>query len=112
LHQNLLGLKSVIRTRDFDRSKKFYSRILGLRIVEEYDDENGSKGCILSFSTERNNALIEISKIKPSHDFYQPAFDRIIDNDKIGIQIRTHSIDYWTEKLNKVWKTQGPIDRP
>jgi len=80
--------------------------------VEEYDDENGSKGCILSFSTERNNALIEISKIKPSHDFYQPAFDRIIDNDKIGIQIRTHSIDYWTEKLNKVWKTQGPIDRP
>lgn len=112
MNQDLQGLKTVIRTSDFVRSKNFYIGILDLKIEEEYDDENGSRGCILKLSTDKSNALIEISEIKPSHDFYQPAFDKNIDNDKIGIQIRTNSVDYWTERLNKVWETNGPIDRP
>ena len=112
MNHDLQGLKTVIRTSNFDRSKNFYCSFLDLKIVEEYDDENGSKGCILRFPAEKNNALIEISEIKPSNDFYQPAFDRTIANDKIEFQIKTNSVDYWTERLNKVWKTQGPFDRP
>jgi len=112
MNQDLQGLKTVIRTSDFNRSKEFYVSFLNLKILEEYDDENGSRGCILGLSTENNNALIEISEIKATHDFYQPAFDRTIDNDKIEIQIRTNSVDYWTDRLNNVWETKGPIDRP
>jgi len=112
MNQDLQGVKTVIRTRDFDESKNFYSHFLNLTIVEEYDDKNGSRGCILGFSGKMNNAFIEISEIKSSHSIYQPAFDRRLDHDKIGIQIKTNSVDYWTEKLNEVWETEGPIDKP
>ena len=111
-NQGLLGQKTVIRTKKFETAKKFYSEVLDLKIVEEYDDENGSRGCIMGFSTKGNNAFIEISEIKPTHSYYQPAFSRTIDNDKVDIQIKTNAVDYWAERLNKVWETRGPIERP
>ncbi len=112
MNQNLLSLKTVIRTKNFEKAKKFYNEILNLTIVEEYDDGSGSRGCIMGFNKENNNAFIEISEIKSTHSYYQPAFDRSLDNDKVDIQIKTDSIDYWVEKLNKIWETRGPIKRP
>ena len=109
---NLIGPKTVIRTRDFAIAKHFYTEILALHIVEEYDDGNGSKGCIMGFSQDENNAFLEISEIKPTHSYYQPAFSRSIDNDKVDIQIKTHSVDFWAEKLSTLWETRGPIKRP
>ena len=44
MNQNLLGLKTVIRTRDFEKAKNFYNEILGMTIVEEYDDKEWVKG--------------------------------------------------------------------
>ncbi len=108
----LLGLKTVIRTKDFEASKKFYTELLGLGIIEEYDSENGSRGCILGFAGEDNNAFIEISEIRATHNYYQPAFSKMVDNDKMDIQIRTQSADHWAKKLKGIWKTRGPIERP
>ena len=64
---NLLSLKTVIRTKDFQASKKFYTQILNLEIVEEYDEENGSRGVIMRFGEESNNAFFEISEILDDH---------------------------------------------
>ena len=108
----LQSLKTVIRTKDFLASKKFYHKILNLNIVEEYDDGDGSKGCILGFTKDSNNAFIEISEIKPSHSYYQEAFSKALDHDKIDIQIKTDSIDYWAERLRPVCEIRGPVKRP
>ena len=74
--------------------------------------KNGSKGCIMGFNLKHNNALIEISEIKSIHNYYQPAFDRPVDNDKMDIQIRTDNVDYWAEKLRPIWLMRGPVERP
>lgn len=109
---NLLSLKTVIRTKDFEASKQFYTEILNLEISEEYDDGNGSKGCIVRFGDENSNAFFEISEIKKSHDYYQDAFSRGVDNDKTDIQIKTNSVDYWANRLKEKWEARGPIKRP
>lgn len=112
MESSLLSLKTVIRTRDFEASKTFYTQILNLEIVEEYDDEDGSKGVIVRVGSERSNAFIEISEIKKEHRYFQEAFDEDIENDKTGIQIATHTIDYWANKLQGKWNARGPVLRP
>ena len=109
---DLLGLKTVIRTKNFEAARRFYSEVLNLVIVEEYDDGNGSKGCIMGFSPEANNAFLEISEIKSTHSYYQTAFSRVMENDKMDLQIKTDAVDYWAEKLNGICETRGPVERP
>jgi len=101
--EGFISLKTTIRTKNFESSKMFYSTVLQLKIVEEYDDKNGSQGCILRIGSEESNAFVEISEIEAKHDFL---------NDKIDLQIKTNSILYWAERLQKLWKVSGPIDRP
>ncbi len=108
----LLSCKTVIRTKDFDASKKFYTQLLGLSIIEEYDDGNGSRGVIVQIGSEDNNALIEISEIKEFHEYYEEAFDESFMSNKTGIQIRTTDVFHWASILNKNWETKGPILRP
>ena len=55
--KNLLSLKTVIRTKDFRASKDFYTNLLKLEIVEEYE-EKGARGCIVKLGSEPNNAFI------------------------------------------------------
>ncbi|MDH7447039.1 VOC family protein [Aquimarina sp. 2201CG14-23] len=107
---DLLSLKTVIRTKNYDASKHFYTQILKLSIAEEYSSEN--RGCILRFGDKNSNAFLEISEIKEGHYYFQQSFSRKIENDKIDIQIKTNNIAYWSEHLHKKWKAKGPIDRP
>ncbi|MGI9551138.1 MAG: VOC family protein [Aurantibacter sp.] len=111
-HSSLLSLKTVIRTKDFGASKIFYTQILNLEIIEEYDDGNGSKGLIVRFGPEGSNAFIEISKIVDDHNYYQNAFSENVENDKIDIQLRTDNIEYWVTLLKEKWNARGPILRP
>ncbi len=60
---NLLSLKTVIRTKNFETTKKFYTQLLNLEIIEEYDSGDGSRGCIVRFGSEGSNAFLEISEI-------------------------------------------------
>ena len=109
---SLLSLKTVIRTKNYEDSKAFYTEILNLDLVEEYDDGNGSKGSILRFGQKGSNAFLEISEISQEHDYHQKAFDEVLENDKIDIQIRTENINFWATRLKNQWKTRGPILRP
>ncbi len=109
---SLLSLKTVIRTKDFEASKRFYIQILGLEIAEEYNDGDGSKGIIMRFGPEGSNAFLEISEIKEAHDYYQEAFGKSFENDKTDLQIRTDTIAYWADRLKEKWTARGPVLRP
>lgn len=108
----LSDVKTVIRTKDFEASKKFYSEILGLKIVEEYSEEKGVQGCILRIGKNSSSSFIEISAIHPDHYYFNSSFGKNIENDKIDLQIKTNSIDYWENYLKGKWKARGPVDRP
>lgn len=109
---NLLNTKTVIRTKDFEASKAFYTQILKLKIVEEYNDGNGSRGVIMRVGNKQSNAFIEVSEISAAHYYYQEAFSKGCENDKIDIQIRTDNIHYWATRLQNRWSARGPVLRP
>ncbi len=109
---NLLSLKTVIRTKDFIAAKEFYTKILNLEIVEKYNDGDGSRGIILRYGKENSNAFFEISEISPEHYYYQEPFDNPLENDKIDIQLRTDNIQYWATHLKENWTARGPVLRP
>ena len=112
LQNGLLSLKTVIRTKDFEASKIFYTQLLQLEIIEEYDDGDGSKGLIMRFGAEGSNAFFEISEIEKTHAYYQEAFNSTLENDKTGIQLKTDTMEYWATLLKEKWNARGPILRP
>ena len=81
-------------------------------IVEEYNDDIGSRGVILRLGEEGSNTFIEISEIKEYHDYYQKPFDAAFNDDKSSIQIRTNNIFHWASILKESWEARGPILRP
>ena len=107
----MLSLKTVIRTQDFEASKLFYTQALKLKIIEEYNDDNGVKGIILSLG-EGNNGLIEISEISDLNQSFQLAFDKAVSNDKISLQIKTDDIASWSLHLKNRYECTGPILKP
>ena len=106
---SLNSLKTVIRTKDFKKSKWFYGELFNLSIIEEYDDEDGSKGCIFKLN---ENALIEISEITKENSYYDKSFDELFENSKMGIQIKTDSVDFWAQRLKGKYTARGPVKRP
>ena len=108
----LASLKTVIRTKNFEASKSFYTQILNLDIVEEYNDGNGSKGLIVRFGPEGSNAFLEISEIQKSHSYFQDAFSESFENDKTDIQLKTENVNYWANLLKAKWDARGPVLRP
>ena len=110
-YNSLLSLKTVIRTKNYEASKEFYTQILGLEIIEEYDG-NGSKGLVLRFGPDGSNAFFEISEILDDHSYYQKSFSESIENDKTDIQLRTDNIEYWAARLKEKWTARGPNLRP
>ncbi len=108
----LLSIKTVIRTKDFEASKAFYTEILKLETAEIYDDGDGSKGVILRLGPPGSNAFVEISEISDHHSYYQPAFSQGFENDKTDLQIKTDNVQYWAERLQEKWSARGPVLRP
>lgn len=108
----LISLKTVIRTKDFSASKKFYTQILKLGIAEEYND-TGARGCIVRLGAKPNSAFIEISEIVKDTDYFQESFAKGSATDKVDMQIRTDSVSYWADRLKqKGWPSRGPVTRP
>ncbi|MDC8004869.1 VOC family protein [Aureisphaera galaxeae] len=110
---SFLSSKTVIRTRDFNASKSFYMEVLQMELYESYDDGDGSKGVILRIGDENSTALLEISEIMDYNEYHQDAFDKKLDSDKMGLQIRTDDVQYWADRLKeKRWSARGPVLRP
>jgi len=107
-----LTLKTVIRTQDFDASKRFYNEILKLLIVQEWHDDP-DKGCIMSISADRQEALVEIIEVEPGSPFYDPAYENQVHSDKVHIQIQTDNVEYWESRLSKYGVPfEGPLSKP
>ena len=102
----------MLRVKDFEASKSFYTEILNLEIIEEYQDEDGSRGCEMRVGEKGSNALIEISEIPKDNSFYDTSFSQNFENNKVCIEIKTDAIDYWAKRLKEKWKARGPVPRP
>lgn len=104
-------LKTVIQTRDFERSRDFYTSVLALPLVDEWDQDEG-RGVIVGFGDDASAGQIEISAPPAGSDRDEESFARDVASDKIVIQIETDSIDLWVARLAGRWPVEGPIDRP
>ena len=104
-------LKTVIRTRDFERSRDFYTSVLGLPLVDEWDQDD-DRGAIVGLGDDAHSGQIEISATPESSARYDDAQANEVVNDKLEIQIETDSVELWVARLAGRWPVEGPIDRP
>jgi len=103
----LLSLKTVIRCADFDRSRDFYARLLGLSVAEEWSEAQG-RGCIFAVG----GGYLEIYGMSAADPRFQPAFRQPVPGDKIDVQVRTVSVDDCAERLQGQWPFTGPETLP
>ena len=101
------SLKTVIRCADFDRSRDFYTRVLGLAVDEEWTEPQG-RGCVFA----AGGARLEIYGMTKLDPRFQETFAQPLAGDKIDLQIHADSVDAWVELLQGVWPFDGPADLP
>ena len=58
----LLTSKTIIRSKNFEASKNFYTQLLGLKIIEEWNGDELS-GCIVQVGEATSTAFIEIQEV-------------------------------------------------
>ena len=107
---SLVSIKTIIRCRDFDASRHFYASILNLSIVEEWSEPQG-RGAIFGFGADRTG-MIEVYQMTPADARFDPAFASPIASDKIDLQLKTHSVAAWADRLRGAWPFIGPVDLP
>ena len=107
---SLVSLKTVLRCRDFEASRKFYHSILGLEILEEWS-EPGGQGAIFCFGSQVSGTF-EIYQMTPADPRYDPRFVSDVASDKVDVQLRTESVESWVAHLGGSWPFDGPEDLP
>ncbi len=96
---NIDAVKSVIRCRDLVVSKRFYTEILEMALVEEWDQEEGkglivtSKGCA---------GYIELSESQAAEG----------PGERVELQLRCPSLSACIRRLADRWEFEGPVERP
>jgi len=109
--ESTLGFRMVIRCMDLDRSSFFYSYLLDLKIVEEWNEKEG-RGCIFGFGTDGSGGQLEIYEMTEEDQRFHPAFRTPLNNDKIDIQLKCASLDEWIIKLKGKVDFDGPVLSP
>ena len=95
------GMKTRIETSQFDETVAFYTDLIGLKVIESWD-EGGDKGAILGLSdSPTGQAFLELAPtaLPKSHD-------------AISLQFRVSDIDAVAERLRDRWPFRGPEKRP
>ena len=105
------SLKVVIRCANLDASRAFYAEILGLAVVEQWEEEEG-RGLIVSAGDGASGALIEVYEMSPADRRFDPRFRELVSSDKIDLQLHTSALDDWVARLRGRWPFQGPQDLP
>ena len=108
---SLQSAKVVIRCRSFSESRRFYSSVLGLRAVSEWE-EHGGRGCIFAVTHEEQGSYIEIYEMTRDDPRYDLSFSSAVQTDKVDLQLRTMSVDAWVAQLKGVWPFDGPEQLP
>ena len=106
-----LSLKIVIRCADIGRSKMFYEILLGLPVLEEWDEAQGC-GCIFGFGDQGHGGRLELYEMRDTVARFDEAFRRPVQNDKIDIQLSTPSLEPWIQRLAGKWDHDEPETMP
>lgn len=101
------SLKLTLRCKDYQASRRFYHEILGLHILDEWE-EPGGKGCIFGVDQDGIGGQFEIYEMNQKDTRYQSAFSKPLVTDKLDLQLKTSSLDYWIASLNNAWPIEGP----
>jgi catechol 2,3-dioxygenase-like lactoylglutathione lyase family enzyme len=106
-----LELKVVISSRDFQASRRFYGEVLGLVVLESWE-EGGGQGCIFGFDPEGHTGRIEVYEMNEGDRRFSPVFATPFENEKIELQLRTNDLQAWIAALQGVWDISGPQRLP
>jgi catechol 2,3-dioxygenase-like lactoylglutathione lyase family enzyme len=97
-----------VRCRDLGASRAFYGGLLGLPVIEQWNEEQG-RGMIFSVAP---GATLETYEMRPSDPRYDPRFLEPMVNDKVDLQLDTKNLEEWAVHLRGRWKFTGPEDLP
>lgn len=100
--------KIVICCADLKASLEIYQDLLGLPVVEQWDQEEG-RGAILAVGPA---SFLELAAVARSWEGHRPEFEKPVANDKILVQIRVDSTREWAEHLRGRCAFEGPTPRP
>lgn len=99
VRSTVVSLKTKIVTARLTETRDWYVDLLGLSIVEEWDEPN-DKGCILGLSRSSGEALLEIYEGKSSFDY-----------DGLSLQFRVDAVDAFRARDICRFPSSGPVDR-
>lgn len=96
---SLLSLKTKIVTPRVEETRDWYRDLLGMTLVEEWD-EPADKGCILALSSAGGEAFLEIYHGHGSRNFSD-----------LSLQFRVDDVDHFAAPCDPRFASEGPIDR-
>ena len=74
-----------------ETSRSFYTGIMGLKAVEQWEEKEG-RGVILAVGDPRS-ALIEMNEMTTADGRFDPRFRERFPSDKIDLELETNSVD-------------------
>lgn len=100
--------KMVVRCASLEASRDFYTRVLDLRPVEQWEEPQG-RGLILALG---GRAFLEMYEMAAADPRYDPRFREPVPSDKVDLQLETDSLDPWVARLSGRWQFDGPEELP
>ena len=96
----LLSLKTKIVTPQVEETRDWYRDLLGLTVLEEWNDSDDC-GCILGIRSVPGEALLEIHRCAGRSDF-----------SGLGLQFRVDDVDAFAVPDDKRFRARLPVARP
>lgn len=97
---SLTGLKTRIETPLISESRDFYTKYLGMKVLDSWNEKN-DKGVILGLgSSTQSEAYLEIAYVETPKSY-----------EGISLQFRVKEIDSVAKKLRGQLKFRGPEER-
>ena len=96
----LTAIKTRIETDRFDETIHFYSRVLGLRIILEWNEESDT-GVILGLTDVDADGFLEIASVLDKSDLTRTC-----------LQFRTDNLDDFLIKLAGIYEHSKPEEKP
>jgi lactoylglutathione lyase len=104
----MMFVHTNIRTSDMDRSINFYTKLMGLKLVNRHEiPQNNAEIAFLQDADEKG-AKLELTFYRKQKKFIQPDYeDRLFDHIAFDIKNMKQTID--TMRKNKVTITDEPF---